>query len=211
MTALAIFLCAMTLAADPPPAEPSAGAGAPWGGAAAAASGPASAAPEDVRITWGLEVLVPKKDGGRLLERPVALVVELGRRLGGGFEGAIHGSLGHAQLSRTEACISGYDCRPLIGVALGGVLRVTTPPNAAVVAWLGLGGGFSGAINVIPGWDVNVIGLYGRADAGVDLRAGDRRLRLSAGWVQAAYTEIAPERDPGRQRYLAFTLVLGPR
>jgi len=155
----------------------------------------------------GVEVLVPRIGRGRRFEQPVALAFESERRLAAGLAGGLHGSIGYAQLSRTRACDPDLTfCRPLLGVTLGGTLRVNTPPDARVVGWVGLGAGIIGAAS----WARNVLGDYARADAGVDLRFGRRQVRFAAGWVQAALTENQPEFEPGHQRYLAFTVAAWP-
>jgi hypothetical protein len=76
-----------------------------------------------------------------------------------------------------------------------------------VVGWVALGAGVNAALN----WDKDVLGGYARADAGVDLRLGPRRIRLAVGWVEAAFTEKSPEFEPGPQRDLAFTVMAWSR
>jgi hypothetical protein len=208
VNALALLLCTLTLAG---PAGPPAPAPADWDETTPAAAPPpaspppaAEPAPDEAPATVGLDVLVPKKSSGRLLELPVALVFETGQRSGSVLEGALRFGLGYGQLSRTEDC-SVVDCYPLLSISVGGVLRATTPAGAAVVGWIGLGLGFTVASN----WDLNVGGGYLRADAGLDLRVGGKRVRLSTGWVEGAFTEEASSREPGPQHYLAFTLAVG--
>jgi hypothetical protein len=224
VTTLALLLCSLVLAAEPPP--PPAGPSPPppaapedWDETSPPASGaptvaPAPAAPAESSLFTltmvGVEVMVPRKASGRLLEQPVSVVFEGEHRLAAGLVAGIHGSIGYAQLSRTEACGSDLSCAPLLSVSLGGVLRATTPPGGAVVGWIALGVGIGGATGLLSD-SANILGVYGRADAGVDLGAGSRKVRLSVGWVQATYTETSPDREPGPQQYLAFTLAIGSR
>jgi hypothetical protein len=222
VTTLALLLCSLVLAGEPPP--PPAGPPPPpapvdWDERSPPANGtpavvPAAKAPAepgllDVALV-GVEVLVPRKVSGRLLEQPVSVVFEGEHRLAPCLVAGIHGSIGYAQLSRTEACGSDLSCAPLLSVSLGGALRATTPPGGAVAGWIGLGVGMGGATGLLSD-SANILGVYGRADAGVDLGAGSRKVRLSVGWVQATYTETSPDREPGPQQYLAFTLAIGPR
>jgi hypothetical protein len=222
VTTLALLLCSLTLTADPPPpaVPPAMPAPAPDGdenpppGPPPAASPPAAAAPAEPGLLEvalvGVEVLVPRKASGRLLEQPVSVVFEGERRLAAGLVAGIHGSIGYAQLSRTQACGDDLSCAPLLGVSLGGALRATTPPGGAVAGGIGLGVGLGVATGLLND-SANIIGVYGRADAGVDLGTGGRKVRLAVGWVRATYTESSADREPGPQQYLAFTLAIGPR
>jgi hypothetical protein len=215
--ALALLLCSLTVAADPPgPPPPEAPQAAPatgGGEATAPAAAPAETGSPPVEpstfehFAWGFEGTAPRKQRGRLLEQPLSLVMDGTSRLTGPFEWGARISLGYAQLSRTEACTPEAFCAPLGIISAGAVIRATTAPGRAAVGWIGLGAGINGGGN----WDLNLGGGYARADAGVDLGAGARRVRLSVGWVVSAWTEDRSELEPGRQQYLAFTLLVGSR
>jgi hypothetical protein len=212
MTALPLLLCSLALAAEPPPPPPPAGGGsAPPTWAAPGAPGPEGPGGEPAarHAAWsvGLEALLPKKTSGRLLEQPLALKVEARGRLARPLEGVVQFGLGYAQLSRTEACLTAA-CDPLLGVSMGIAIHATTAPDADTVGWIALGVGMTGAAN----WELNVVGGYGRVDAGVALAIGPTlALRLSVGWVAAAYTEDRAELEPGPQQYLAITVAVGGR
>jgi hypothetical protein len=189
MVSIVLLLSALALAGEP------------------ATVGPALEPPdESARGTIGLEVLVPRPSTGRLLELPLSLVLDYPLKELGPAELGVRLGLGYAQLSRTEACLSA-DCLPLLSASIGALVRAGTPRAEPVAGWISLGAGFQGAGN----WDLSVVGGYARIDAGLDLGGSEQhRLRLSVGWVEAAFDEARSELSPGHQRYLAFSLSYGP-